>query len=159
MDLKGELLTALRALGEANVPYALCGGMAVVLYGYPRLTRDIDLLIPAADLERATAILSTVGFTLPGGIIPFDLGRARERRIFRVSKRIGTEVLTADLLLLPPYLQGVWEDREVYEVEGTAVTVVSRAGLLEMKRIAGRPQDLVDIENLEATEGDADDSP
>jgi hypothetical protein len=159
MDLKDEFLSVARALGEADVPYALCGGMAVVLHGYPRLTRDIDLLIQSADLDRATATLRGVGFTIPGGIIPFDLGKERERRIFRVSKRIGTEILTADLLLLPPYLRGVWEDREVYDVDGTTVTVVSRAGLLEMKRIAGRPQDLSDVENLESIADDAADSP
>lgn len=38
---------------------------------------------------------------------------------------------------------------EIYEVEGVPIRVVSREGLLKMKRIAGRPQDLSDIDNLE----------
>jgi hypothetical protein len=38
VDRKRELLRALNALNEAGVPYPLCGGMAVVLHGYPRLT-------------------------------------------------------------------------------------------------------------------------
>ena len=97
-----------------------------------------------------------VGFTMPGGIIPFDVGKESERRIFRISKRIGPEILTVDLLLLPPYLQSVWDSREVYEVEGVAITVVSLAGLLEMKRVAGRPQDLSDIDNLESIDGETD---
>ena len=45
MDLKQELFGVVGALSRADVPYALCGGMAVVLHGYPRLTRDIDLPI------------------------------------------------------------------------------------------------------------------
>jgi hypothetical protein len=44
----------------------------------------------------------------------------------------------------------------VYDVDGVALTVVSREGLLEMKRIAGRPLDLIDVENLESLEDEGD---
>jgi len=56
--------------------------------------------------------------------------------------------LTVELVLITPFLQGVWNDREVQVVEGRELTVVSRAGLLKMKRAAGRKQDLADIEQL-----------
>ena len=54
-----------------------------------------------------------------------------------------------DLLLLPGFLQEVWDARETYELDGMALTVVSLAGLLVMKKVAGRHQDLSDIEHLE----------
>ncbi len=151
MDLKRELLDAVGALNRAGVPYALCGGMAVVLHGYPRLTRDIDLLIKPQELEAAKAALAAVGYSLPGGLIPFDTGGPHERQVFRVSKRIGEDLLTIDLLLLPPFLKEVWENRETYELDGVPVSVVSRSGLITMKKIAGRHQDLSDIDNLEST--------
>jgi len=138
-----------RALSEARVPYALCGGLAVVLHGYPRLTRDIDVLIRPEDLAAARQAVAAVGFTIEAGLIPFDVGRPHEREVFRISKAIGAELLTLDLLLLPGFLREIWQDRESYEVEGTRIKVVSRAGLIRMKRIAGRPQDLGDIANLE----------
>ena len=47
------------------------------------------------------------------------------------------------------FLRDVWEDREVYELDGVPVTVVSADGLIAMKRVAGRHQDLSDIEHLE----------
>jgi hypothetical protein len=149
VNLKAELLGIVKALGDGGVPYALCGGMAVVLHGSPRLTRDIDLLIRPEHLEAARGVLGSCGFSIAAGIIPFDLGRPNERRVYRVSKMIGGELLTVDLLLLPPFLEEVWQDRETYEVEGTMVHVVSRAGLIAMKRVAGRPQDLSDIASLE----------
>jgi hypothetical protein len=155
MDLKRELLGVIEALNRAKVEYALCGGMAVVLHGSPRLTRDIDLLIRRDDLERVKKALEAAGFTVPGGVIPFDAGKEHEREVFRVSKADGGELLTVDLLLLPTFLADVWEDRVVFEFEGVPVTVVSRNGLIRMKRIAGRPQDLRDAEDLESAGGTA----
>lgn len=150
MDLKQELFGIVGALSRADVPYALCGGMAVVLHGYPRLTRDIDLLIRSKDLEAARDVLGSAGFTIPGGLIPFDTGRPRQRSVFRVSKAIGKDVLTVDLLLLPDFLWEVWQSRETYELDGALVTVVSVDGLITMKKIAGRHQDLGDVEQLES---------
>ena len=45
MDLYEELLEIIDALSKAKLNYALCGRIAVAFYGYPRFTRDIDLLI------------------------------------------------------------------------------------------------------------------
>jgi len=101
VNLKVELLGVVKALRDGGVPYALCGGMAVVLHGFPRLTRDIDLLIRPQDLEAAKAALAACDFIIAAGIIPFDLGRPHERQVYRVSKAIGDELLTVDLLLLP----------------------------------------------------------
>ena len=151
MDLKQELLEVVSALNHAGVPYALCGGMAVVLHGFPRLTRDIDLLIRSQELEAAKAALATVGFSISGGLIPFDAGGPNEREVFRISKLVGEDLLTIDLLLMPHFLKDVWEDREIFELDKVPVTVVNRSGLITMKKIAGRHQDLSDIENLEST--------
>ena len=122
----------------------------MVLHGHPRLTRDVDLLIRKQDLKAAEAALATAGFTLPGGMLPFDPGGRHERNVFRLSKRVADDILTVDLLLLPDFLRDVWEDREVYELDDVPLTVVSAAGLIAMKRVAGRHQDLSDIEHLES---------
>ena len=123
--------------------------MAVVLHGHPRLTRDVDLLIRVQDREAADAALTAAGFTLRGGMIPFDPGGVRERNVLRLSKRVGDDLLTVDLLLLPEFLQEVWDARETYELDGVPITVVSVTGLILMKRVAGRHQDLSDVEHLE----------
>ncbi len=139
MDLKKELIGVVRTLNVSGVPYALCGGMAVVLHGYPRLTRDIDLLIRRSDLAGARDALAEIGFTILGGMIPFDVGKPHERKVFRISKVIETELLTVDLLLLPVFLNEVWDSRETYELEGIPICVVDRDGLIAMKRITGTP--------------------
>ena len=45
MDLIAELSAVIHKLHEKQIPYALCGGLAVALHGYVRTTQDIDLLI------------------------------------------------------------------------------------------------------------------
>ena len=137
------------ALHRDDVPYALCGGMAVVLHGHPRLTRDIDLLIRKPDLAAAETALAKAGFTIPGGI-PLGRGGPHERELVRLSKRIDDELLTVDLLLLPEFLGEVWESRETYELDGAPITAVSADGLIAMKRVAGRHQDMSDVEHLES---------
>jgi hypothetical protein len=41
VDLVGELNLIVNALEESGLDYALCGGIAVAIHGYPRATRDI----------------------------------------------------------------------------------------------------------------------
>ena len=58
-----NLLTRLaRALDAARVPYMIIGGQAVLLYGEPRLTRDIDITlgITPDDLEKALHVVEEV---------------------------------------------------------------------------------------------------
>ncbi len=148
LNLKEELFKIVTALGEAGLEYALCGGMAVIIHGYPRLTRDIDLLILEKDLKKVRKVLGELGYTLPSGIIPFDIGKPYERRIFRITKAEGEDYLTLDLILANPILIDVFQGRVEYELDETKVYVISKNGLLKMKRLAGRPQDLNDISEL-----------
>ena len=57
MNIQHELYLVIDTLQRAGIDYALCGGLAVIVHGYPRLTRDIDLLIREEDLVRARSSL------------------------------------------------------------------------------------------------------
>jgi len=154
MDLRAELLGLVDRLAAARVEYAICGGVALAIHGYPRFTKDIDLLVRREDLERVVSTVAVLGFTLDAGLLPFDAGGPRAREVRRISKAEGGEVLTLDLLLVSPVLQGVWRSRGTFEWEGRRVSVVSRAGLIEMKRLTGREQDLLDARRLESPRDD-----
>jgi hypothetical protein len=43
-DLHAQLKAVLRALDTTGVPYAICGGLALMVYQRPRATVDIDLM-------------------------------------------------------------------------------------------------------------------
>ena len=56
-----ELLSGLgNSLEKHGLPYMIIGGQAVLLYGEPRLTRDIDITL-GADTDRLDDLLAVVG--------------------------------------------------------------------------------------------------
>ncbi len=152
MKLKEELLKIARSFELGGIDYALCGGLAVGVHGYPRFTKDIDLLIMAEDLERAREELLKLEYDLEGGLIRFNPGTNRECQLFRVSRAVGSEWLTLDLLLVTEVYKDVWATREVIQLGQQTLKVVSKAGLITMKQIGGRPQDLADIAALTQVE-------
>ncbi len=52
----------LHAAGEARLPFVVIGGLAVSAYGSPRLTLDVDLMIPGPDLPKWEALLRGFAF-------------------------------------------------------------------------------------------------
>ena len=148
VNLYDELVAIVRALEGAKINYAVCGGMAVAIHGLARATKDIDLLILREDLASVLDAVRQCGFNLEGGILPMGAGEPFERDIFRISKVIDKKLLTLDLLIVNPLLQRAWEAREYYEWQGVKLQAVSPAGLYVMKKLAGRPQDIVDLQRL-----------
>lgn len=148
MNLVDELLGLIDALDDVEAEYAVCGGIALAIHGRPRFTADIDLLVREADLVRVRSAAWCVGFRLEGGRLRFGGGTQQERELVRLSKADGEDVLTLDLMLVAPVLEEVWSARQRVEWRGRSVWTVSRAGLVRMKQLAGRPQDLADVDGL-----------
>ena len=86
MDLYDELMGLIDVLAKHKIEYALCGGLAVVVHGHPRMTKDIDLLIRDEDLARVSEAIKEKGFTIPSGRIPFRQGAANEQVLHRALK-------------------------------------------------------------------------
>ncbi len=148
MKLKDELVKITQCLTQAGVDYGLCGGLAVAVHGYPRFTQDIDILIRPESLEVAKSSLAQIEYDLEGGLFRFNPGTSNENLMYRVSRAEGRELITLDLMLVAPVFEEVWASREVIQLDEQLVTVVSKDGLITMKKLSGRPQDLADVEAL-----------
>lgn len=148
--LLDEFLLLIRALNDDGIEYAVCGGLALAIHGFSRQTVDIDILIRSESLDDVYALGERNGYDIRGLDISF---KERAVEIRRLSK-IGSdhEVLSLDMLLVTPQVEDVWETRESMVFLGTKLNVVSVPGLIKMKTLAGRPQDLVDIERLQNEE-------
>lgn len=148
MNLKDELLNVIDALDSAGIEYAICGGFAVIIHGYPRTTQDIDLMIEESSLEHALQIMEPMGFILNAGFLPFDVGKPTQRRIYRASRAVDNQLVTVDFIFVSTFLESVWEDREMIDTGDRHLVVVSKAGLKKMKQAAGRHRDLDDLQKL-----------
>lgn len=147
------------ALNRAKVRYLVVGGVAVVAYGVPRTTYDVDIIVEFSrvNLQRLGEAMRSIGFMprLPVG--PEGLANVAQRR--RWINQKGMQVY-AFMEQRPPFrivdimVKHVGNFRHLYGKRTHAVLnkvripLVPRDHLLRMKRIAGRPQDLEDIRDL-----------
>ncbi len=64
MEFKRILSLLIKNFEEKNVRYGLMGGFALVVYGIPRTTVDLDFLIDKDDLEKLDKIMEMLGYKL-----------------------------------------------------------------------------------------------
>ena len=145
MTLFDELRSIVSALDAAGVEYALAGGLAVAVWGAPRATKDIDLLIQPNSLPRAMAAVRECGFTLEA--LPFEFKDGTSlQRVNKVD--VQGNLVTVDFMLVDRNLEPAWAGRARLPFAGRDIVVVGREALIAMKALAGRPQDIADIQNL-----------
>jgi Nucleotidyl transferase AbiEii toxin, Type IV TA system len=149
------------ALSDGGVDYVLIGGLAVGAHGFPRATKDVDI-VPAPDdanLERLAGVLREIDAHNFGtgefdpAEFPFDPRKAADLRAggnFVLATRVGRLDLMQRVPGVPGDLAFEHLTRTAVETSlgGRPVRVCSRADLIAMKRAAGRPQDLLDLEQL-----------
>jgi hypothetical protein len=149
-NLFEEFRAIVGALGDARVPYAICGGIAMSIHAHPRATIDIDLLAPRAAIEKIVDVVLPHGFVRREGT-PTRLA-AGTVVMHRLTKIVpgDPEVLVLDVIEVQPgATEHAWQTRTSAAWEGHSLTVVSRDGLIELKRLRGSPQDMADISLLE----------
>ncbi len=153
--------TIIQALNEADVRYLVVGGLAVVAHGHVRFTADVDLVLDLEEenLRRAMEVFASLGFR-PRAPVPlrqFADSEVRQRWIRDKGLTVfslfsDSHPLTeVDLFVADPFgFDEVYARRVTMAVApGVEATFVGLSDLLAMKKAAGRPQDLADIEQLE----------
>lgn len=149
------------ALNSGEVRYVVVGGVAAVLHGHARLTVDVDLVVDLTPREAAKAIdvLTTLGLVprVPVDAAEFADAAKRESWIRDRNMRVFTmldpsnPMRQVDLFAEPPMdFEDLWAGAEVVHLDRTDVRIASIPDLIAMKRAAGRPQDLADVEALTA---------
>lgn len=147
IEILEELRRLVKVLDEHGIDYALCGGMAMVVHGVTRTTIDIDLLILSDSLEEVYSLARSLGYNIRGKEMSFAQGTVEIRRVSKIDPD-DAELLSLDLLLVTPATRAAWDSRLTTEWEGGKLSVVSANGLIDLKRLRGSDQDLVDIKAL-----------
>ena len=138
-----DLVSLCQALNDEQVRYVLIGGFAVILHGFVRATKDIDLLVDASAenvrrLKRAMA-------TLPDNAIDLMADDEVERYgVVRVADEIVVDLMKSAC--------GVsYEDAaahiDAHTVEGVVIPVADKLLLIRTKDTV-RPSDAMDVQFL-----------
>jgi predicted nucleotidyltransferase len=149
-----KLGSLLRRLTEAGVDFVIVGGVAVVLQASPRFTRDLDICYATEqdNLLRLGGVLVDLGAMLRD--IDEDLPFVPDARTLTRTQILTLSTGEGDIDLLvnpdgsPDYAQ-LRSRADLMDLDGLTVAVASIEDLIAMKRAAGRPQDLLDLESLE----------
>ena len=159
LDIRGILVE----LSREGIEFLVIGGVAVGFHGYVRATKDVDI-VPAPDpanLERLARLLRSLDAQiegaqefedeeLPDPLDPEALGlggnwvlRTRLGR-FDIMQWIGEDALWEKLA--PAAVEA--------EIEGLAIKFASYEDLVALKEMAGRPEDLIDLQRLRQARGE-----
>lgn len=151
-----------RSLNAADVQYLIVGGLAVNAHGYERLTRDLDLVIglETENIVRGLHTLMNIGYQLAIPVTPEEVADPHRREEWRREKKMVVLKLWSDAHRRTPVDIFIYEPFDFGSELAAAVwhnvapdveaPILRREALLQMKREAGRPRDLLDIEELEA---------
>ncbi len=151
-----EYLKLFSKLEEQEVHYLICGGLAVNIYGIPRMTADIDLLLDfnEQNLLAFENVMNEIGYkpTLPiklSSLFEFD-----KRKLLKDEKNLiafsffnqANNLMSVDVLLdLPITFEELWKNKTIRKFESTEVYLVSVQDLIALKEFSGREQDKQDI--------------
>ncbi len=142
-----KLLSQLdRALNELDLPYMIIGGQAVLLYGEPRLTRDIDVTV-GAGLDRLEDLFSAVdklGLTP----LPEEPQDFVKRTLVLPAHHEESGIRVDFILAFTPYEQQAIVKAKRVPVGGGEVSFASAEDLIIHKIFAGRARDLEDIRSV-----------
>ena len=150
-----EWTRTLQALSDAGVRFVLIGGVAARIQGSSTVTRDIDVCHARdrQNLEALARVLQSMHARLRGAAedVPFRL----DARTLAAgdSFTFATDLGDVDILATPSGTTGfadLAQGAMTVEIGGWPVLVASVDDLIRMKRAAGRPKDLVEIEILGA---------
>lgn len=151
-----DYLGIFEQLQKHQVKYLLCGGLAVNIYGIPRMTADIDLILDF-DKENLKQFEICVLNAFYQSQIPVSLSllSTQQERIKLVKEKnlialsyfnTRGNVMSMDVLIdVPLNFADMWERKTTRTSDDTDIHVVSINDLIKLKEYSNRKQDLDDI--------------
>jgi len=149
----------LSELGKKNVKYLVIGGIAVNLYGHPRVTKDLDLMISfeKSNMDKFLEIIKAYGLKPRVPVEPEELADKSKRELWKKEKNMKVfsfynpendlEVID---IMIQDYLDfdKAYTKKENISDGSLSVSMISIDDLIKLKEIANRPRDREDIEVL-----------
>ena len=142
-----RLTDVFRSFQNHEVRYVVIGGIAAVLYGVPRATFDLDILIDATP-DNAQRLLDALLEAGLGSAALTDVQHLLDNEITIFKDRVRIDVQTSTPGL---DFEGAWHRRVTMTYQKQDFHVVSKADLIAAKKAAGRAVDLEDVRLLKGS--------
>jgi len=142
-----DFLELLSLFERYKVRFLIVGGYAVMRYTEPRFTKGLDILI-AIDKDNAASVYNALKkFCAP--LKDLTEQNFSNKEYFY---QMGAPPLRVDILMSIPGVEfeQAWQGREELVIAGTTLPFIGKTELIQSKRAAGRPQDLLDLDKLES---------
>lgn len=155
-----HVIAVVRGLNEGGVRYLIVGGLAVNAHGHIRYTNDLDLVIglEPVNIRRGLEVLALLGYRPRIPVTGEQFANAELRKQWIREK--GLMVLNlwceqrretpVDVFVQEPFdfAAEIQAARHFPLGENLTAPFVTLPTLFRMKREAGRPRDLLDIDEL-----------
>jgi hypothetical protein len=157
---KQSVQTVLKALNDGGVRYLVVGGLAVNAHGILRFTADMDLAIDmsAGNILKVFQTMGSLGYRPIVPITPKGFADKKNRKMWVKNKNMQAlqfysnahKETPVDILVDEPFLFKKEYKKALVKLMGGnfQVRFVSLNTLLDMKKAAGRPKDLSDVDDL-----------
>jgi hypothetical protein len=147
MDLIKELKNLILLLDKDKIEYALCGGLALAVYDFPRATLDIDIMIERKSLKNTGILLADAGFIQNPAAMLFADGKVEIHRFFKPFPTVE-DGLIVDVLVATRSTRKAFRERIIVKWKKIDLAVVSPQGLILLKSLRKSGQDMDDIAHL-----------
>ncbi|MFN3533757.1 MAG: nucleotidyl transferase AbiEii/AbiGii toxin family protein [Desulfatiglandales bacterium] len=129
-------------LTNAGIPYMIIGGHAVLLYGEPRLTKDIDITL-GIDTDRENELREAIKKLKLEPLISDDTFIKRTMVLPTID--VDSKIRVDFIFSFTPYEQQAIKRGKKISICNVIVNYASIEDLIIHKIFAGRPRDLEDV--------------
>ncbi|MBB5036075.1 hypothetical protein [Prosthecobacter dejongeii] len=143
--MNSDFSDLLRLFDQNEVRYLIVGGYAAMLYSQPRFTKDLDIWLEPSDDNAARVVKAFHQFGMP----LIDVTQADfAKESFQYM--VGRAPILFDFLTSLPGLSfaSCWAEHTVDTDEGFDIHYLSKDALIKAKTLAGRIQDLADLDEI-----------
>lgn len=134
------------SLKRHNIPYMIIGGQAVLLYGEPRLTRDIDITlgVNVDYLEKLLAVVQELSLKP----IPEDIKLFVQQTMVLPALEETTGIRVDFIFSFTPYETEAIKRAKTITIMEQEVCFASPEDVIIHKIFAGRPRDIEDVRSI-----------
>lgn len=160
MSRRDEILyeEVFKALNKAKIDYVVCGGAAVVFFGYTRLTIDLDIIVSLEkeNLNKLYDVLKELGYRSRAPIKREEF--IQKERLEELADEKNMKVVSfynpndpfkvVDVGVNLPNIAEILKRKKYIKVKSLNIPIIMIDDLIKTKEELARPKDLIDVENL-----------